>query len=36
MHPMQTMQILGVNLEVQRIAGDGALAPIVFLHEGLG
>lgn len=32
---MQTMQVLGINLEVQRIAGDGA-APIVFLHEGLG
>jgi pimeloyl-ACP methyl ester carboxylesterase len=36
MHRMPTMQILGVNLEVQRIAGDGAVAPIVFLHEGLG
>jgi pimeloyl-ACP methyl ester carboxylesterase len=36
MHRMPTMQILGVNLEVQHIAGDGALAPIVFLHEGLG
>lgn len=33
---MQTMQILGVNLEVQHIAGSSALAPIVFLHEGLG
>ncbi len=32
---MQTMQVLGVNLQVQRIAGDAA-APIVFLHEGLG
>jgi pimeloyl-ACP methyl ester carboxylesterase len=36
MQRMPTMQILGVNLEVQRIAGDAALAPIVFLHEGLG
>ncbi len=36
MHGMQTMQLLGMNLEVQRIAGNGALAPIVFLHEGLG
>jgi pimeloyl-ACP methyl ester carboxylesterase len=36
MQRMQTMQILGVNLEVQRIAGQSALAPIVFLHEGLG
>jgi pimeloyl-ACP methyl ester carboxylesterase len=32
---MQTIQVLGVNLEVQRIAGHAA-APIVFLHEGLG
>ena len=30
------MNILGVTLEVQRIAGSAALAPIVFLHEGLG
>jgi pimeloyl-ACP methyl ester carboxylesterase len=36
MRRMHTMHILGVNLEVQRLAGDGALAPIVFLHEGLG
>ena len=35
---METMQIDGVALEVQRIDGaaDGRLAPIVFLHEGLG
>ncbi len=36
MQHMQTMQILGVNLEVQRIAGQSTVAPIVFLHEGLG
>ena len=36
MQRMQTMQILGVNLEFQHIAGSAALAPIVFLHEGLG
>jgi pimeloyl-ACP methyl ester carboxylesterase len=36
MNRMQTMNILGARLEVLRIAGDSALAPIVFLHEGLG
>ena len=32
------MQVNGVALEVQRIAGPGGgrLAPIIFLHEGLG
>ena len=28
--------IQGIRLEVQRIAGSAALAPLVFLHEGLG
>jgi pimeloyl-ACP methyl ester carboxylesterase len=36
MHGMPTMQILGVNLQVQHFAGSAALSPIVFLHEGLG
>jgi pimeloyl-ACP methyl ester carboxylesterase len=36
MQRMPTVQISGVQLEVQHIAGDSALAPIVFLHEGLG
>jgi pimeloyl-ACP methyl ester carboxylesterase len=30
------MEIQGIRLEVQRIAGSTALAPVVFLHEGLG
>jgi pimeloyl-ACP methyl ester carboxylesterase len=30
------MNILGTTLEVQHIAGNHSLAPIVFLHEGLG
>lgn len=36
---MDTMKVNGVTLEVQRIeapAGGSRLAPIVFLHEGLG
>jgi pimeloyl-ACP methyl ester carboxylesterase len=36
MQRMPTVHILGAQLEVQRIAGAAALAPIVFLHEGLG
>jgi pimeloyl-ACP methyl ester carboxylesterase len=36
MQRMPRVQILGVHLEVQHIAGSTALAPIVFLHEGLG
>jgi pimeloyl-ACP methyl ester carboxylesterase len=36
MHCMPKLQISGVQLEVQRIAGSAVLAPIVFLHEGLG
>lgn len=33
---MEHLEIDGVRLEVQRLAGSAALAPIVFLHEGLG
>ena len=33
---MQRLNINGQHLEVRHIAGSGALAPIVFLHEGLG
>src|SRR3569832_611423 len=35
---METIQVAGVALELQRIEGlpDAKLAPIVFLHEGLG
>ena len=33
---MQFLNINGQQLEVRRIEGSGALAPIVFLHEGLG
>ncbi len=33
---MNFVQIAGTRLEVQSIAGSGDLAPIVFLHEGLG
>jgi pimeloyl-ACP methyl ester carboxylesterase len=35
---METIQVNGVGIEVQRVAGppEGRLAPIVFLHEGLG
>jgi pimeloyl-ACP methyl ester carboxylesterase len=33
---MQFIQVSGVQLEVAHITGNGALAPIVFLHEGLG
>ena len=33
---MSFLNIQGVGLEVRQIAGAGNLAPIVFLHEGLG
>jgi pimeloyl-ACP methyl ester carboxylesterase len=33
---MQTIQVDGFALEVQRIDGPAGRAPIVFLHEGLG
>jgi pimeloyl-ACP methyl ester carboxylesterase len=35
---MEKLQVNGVRLEVQRLpqAADRALAPIIFLHEGLG
>ena len=33
---MQRLNIHGQQLEVRQINGSGTLAPIVFLHEGLG
>jgi pimeloyl-ACP methyl ester carboxylesterase len=33
---MDRVDIHGVRLEVAHIAGDAALPPLVFLHEGLG
>ena len=35
---MDTIQVNGVALEIERIAGpdSGARAPVIFLHEGLG
>lgn len=33
---MQRLNINGQQLEVRQISGSAALAPIVFLHEGLG
>ena len=36
MNSTQTVEIGGIGLEVRRIAGSAGLAPIVFLHEGLG
>jgi pimeloyl-ACP methyl ester carboxylesterase len=33
---MEHIDIGGARLEVQRLAGSAALAPTVFLHEGLG
>ena len=36
MNSTQTLEIGGTGLEVRRISGTAALAPIVFLHEGLG
>lgn len=33
---MSLLSIQGIGLEVRQIAGNNTLAPIVFLHEGLG
>ena len=33
---MQRLNIDGYQLEVRQITGSETLAPIVFLHEGLG
>ena len=33
---MSEMQLNGVPLEVQKIAGPATAAPVIFLHEGLG
>jgi len=33
---MNLVEIAGTRLEVQSIAGSAGLAPLVFLHEGLG
>jgi pimeloyl-ACP methyl ester carboxylesterase len=33
---METIQVNGVGLEVDRLAGPAGPSPIVFLHEGLG
>lgn len=33
---MNFVEIAGTRLEVQSIAGSASLAPLVFLHEGLG
>lgn len=33
---MNLIEVNGVKLEVLRIAGNPALSPLVFLHEGLG
>lgn len=33
---MNFVEIAGTRLEVQSIAGSASLAPVVFLHEGLG
>ncbi len=33
---VNTVDIHGIRLEVQRIDGPAGLAPLVFLHEGLG
>ena len=33
---MSQMHVNGIQLELQRIAGPASVAPIVFLHEGLG
>ena len=35
-HTMHLLNLQDVQLEVRRIEGSSALAPIVFLHEGLG
>ena len=34
--PSETVRVHGVDLETRRIDGRSDLAPIVFLHEGLG
>lgn len=36
MNSTETMEIGGVRLEIKRIPGRNDLAPLVFLHEGLG
>ncbi len=36
MQHLRQLDVLGQSLEVLSIAGDAALPPIVFLHEGLG
>jgi pimeloyl-ACP methyl ester carboxylesterase len=36
MNLTEMVEISGVRLEVRRIAGQADLAPIIFLHEGLG
>lgn len=36
MKGMDKVQVNGIALEVERIAGDEQRSPIVFLHEGLG
>ncbi|EJL83216.1 putative hydrolase or acyltransferase of alpha/beta superfamily [Polaromonas sp. CF318] len=36
MNVTEMLEINGVRLELRRIAGQPGLAPIVFLHEGLG
>ena len=36
MKPNHLITINGTGLEVRQIAGAGGLAPLVFLHEGLG
>ena len=33
---MSQMRVNGIQLELRKIAGSSAAAPIVFLHEGLG
>ena len=33
---MDSMNLHGVPLELAHIPGDASLAPLVFLHEGLG
>jgi len=35
-HSKQTIDVQGVALEVMTLAGPEGLAPLVFLHEGLG
>lgn len=36
MKPANLINIDGIGLEVRQIAGNSRLAPLVFLHEGLG